>query len=445
MRALMATPARYLVVAYALAVAIGSILLELPIATQAPGSGPVVDAVFTSVSAVCITGLTSVDTGTHWTPFGQTVILGLVQVGGLGIVTLATLFTVALRGRLRMSDQKAAQADAHADEPGRVRHLVGRIVRLYLLIELVVMVLLFIRFRTTYEHDVAGALWQAFFHAISGVNNAGFSTHSDNLIRYVSDLWIIGVLSLATIIGGIGYPVIFELRKAWRTPSRWTLHTRLTLFGTAGLLALGFVMFLALEWANPATIGGHGWHEKVVAAIGGTAFPRTAGFNAVDYGLVRPETLVGTQALMFIGGGSAGTAGGIKITTFLILAAAMWAEIRGESDVVIAHRSINSSTLRQALTVALSGVALVMTGAVILMLSSDLSLDLASFEATSAFATVGLSANVTPTLDPVGKVVLMVLMFVGRVGPITFATSMAMRSRYRHRRYQLPHERPIIG
>lgn len=445
MRRLLATPARFVVLAYAIAVAVGTLLLELPIATRAPGTGPFVDALFTSVSAVCITGLTSVDTATHWTAFGQTVILALIQVGGLGIVTLATLLTLTVRGRLGVRSVKVAQVDTHSEGFGEVRHLLGRIVALFLIVEAIVMASLFVRFRMTYDDTIGDASWHAFFHSVSAVNNAGFSTNSDNLVPYASDLWMISTLSLAAIVGGIGYPVIFELHRRWRRPSTWTLHTRLTLVGSGVLLAAGFVMFLTLEWSNAGTIGAAGWQDKVVAAIGGTAFPRTSGFNAVDYAAVRPETLVGTQALMFIGGGSAGTAGGIKITTFLVLALAMWAEVRGEPDVAVGHRSLASSTIRQALTVALAGVALVMGGTLTLMLSSDLSLNLALFESTSAFATVGLSAGVTPTLDVTGKIVLMVLMFVGRVGPITFASSMALRAGHRHRRYQLPHERPIIG
>ena len=445
MTRLIATPARLVVTAYALAVIVGSLLLLLPIATTQPGSGSVSAAIFTAVSAVCITGLTTVDTATYWTPFGQVVIAALMQIGGLGIMTLATLLALAVRGRLGQRDRQLAAADTHSTHLGDVRQVVGRVVRWFLLLELAVFCFLLVRFRQAYDGDWGTAAWHAFFHAISSVNNAGFALYSDSLVSFATDLWLIGVISGAAILGGIGYPVVFEVWRRWRTPHRWSLHTRLTVAGTVALLAIGFVAFLALEWTNRDTLGPMSVGGKLVGALGGTAFPRTVGFNSIDYASAQEETLLVTSVLMFIGGGSAGTAGGIKITTFLVLAGAMWAEIRGERDAVMSHRSISSHTVRQALTVALGGVALVAGGAMVLMLLAGLPLSLAMFEASSAFATVGLSAGVTPTLDVPSQVVLMLLMFVGRVGPITFATSMALRAQHRHRRYRLPEERPIIG
>ncbi|AKU16020.1 ATPase [Luteipulveratus mongoliensis] len=431
------------VLAYLLAAAIGTVLLMIPAATTQEGSGDFRDALFTSVSAVCITGMSTVDVSTYWTPFGQSVILCLVQIGGLGIMTLAMLLVLVVRGRLGLRDTLAAQADAHTLTFGDVRRLLRRIVTLFVVVELVVAVLLTIRFRAAYDAGIGQALWHGVFHGVSSVNNAGFALYPDGMISFVGDIWIIGPLCLGVLLGGLGYPVLFELRQRGRRYRQWSMHLQLTIKGTVLLFVVGLVAFVGFEWSNPGTLGPLGVWDKTVGGLAGTVFPRTSGFNSVDYAQIRPETMTISYVLMFIGGGSAGTAGGIKLTTFLILAAVMWAEIRGERDVTVGHRRIPAETQRQALTVALLGVACVMLGTIVMVSVTSLPLELAMFEVISAFSTVGLSANVTPQLPAAGEAVLMVLMFIGRVGIITVASSLALSSR--RRRYQLPEERPIVG
>ncbi|CAG7574163.1 potassium uptake TrkH family protein [Barrientosiimonas humi] len=442
-RSLLTTPARMVVTAYLSAIAVGTTLLLMPFATVGPGNAPVVTALFTAVSGVCITGLTTVDTGTYWTPFGQGVILLLVQLGGLGIVTLGTLTALFVRGRLGIRDRMAAQRDAHTLSVGDVRLLLARIVRLFLLLELVVVTCLVLRFRFGYDMVWPTALWQGIFHGVSGANSAGFSLWPDSVSRYVGDIMIIGPLCFGIFVGGLGYPVLFELRNKWRKPDSWSVHTRLTVYGSLALFSIGFVSFAAFEWANPGTLGPLSVYDKGVGALAGAVFPRTAGFNSVDYTLISDESMVTHLVLMFIGGGSAGTAGGIKITTFLILLFVMVAEIRGEKDVIFAHRRIPEDVQRQALTIALGGVACVVAGTIALTLFTDQPLNRVVFEAMSAFCTVGLSANVTTGLNAPAQVVLMVLMFIGRVGTITVVTSLALNRR--HRRYRLADERPIVG
>lgn len=439
----LARPTRLVVLGYLLAVMIGTALLMIPAASTMDGPAHFRDALFTSVSAICITGMSTVDVSTYWTPFGQAIILALVQTGGLGIMTLATLLVLAVRGKLRLRDTLAAQADAHTMTPGDVRRLLGRVVLLFVALELIVCVALTIRFRASYDDNLATAAWHGLFHGVSAVNNAGFALYSDGMISFVGDLWIIGPMCIGVFIGGLGYPVLFELWKRWRRPATWSVHLRLTIYGTVLLFFVGLITFVWFEWTNPGTLGPLGVGEKAVGGLAGTVFPRTSGFNSVDYGLIRPETMTINYVLMFIGGGSAGTAGGIKLTTFFILAAVMWAEVRGEREVIVGHRRIPAETQRQAMTIALLGVACVMLGTIVMVAVTNLPLHLAMFEVVSAFSTVGLSANVTPHLPWAGETVLIVLMFIGRVGIITVASAMALSTR--RRRYQLPEERPIVG
>lgn len=245
------------------------------------------------------------------------------------------------------------------------------------------------------------------------------------------------------ILGGLGFPVLRELRHRWRAPQRWTIHTRLTVWGTLFLLVGGTVAFWLAEATGGDTLFDLDRPGQLVGAVAGGVFPRTAGFNTVDYGEVTEETKGFTTALMFIGGGSAGTAGGVKVTTFLVLAYVIWAEVRGERDVVIGSRRVSTEVQRQALSVALLAVGLVATAIMAMLMLTDLpTLDVV-FEVVSAFATVGLSTGITPELPVPAQIVLMLLMFIGRVGTITVASALALNTRPRH--YRLPEERPLVG
>jgi len=443
MRSPLRHPARIVPAAFALASLAGTLLLSLPSATSTGQRAQVLDAAFTSVSAVCVTGLVTVDTATYWSPFGQAVILSLVQVGGFGIMTLATLLVVLVGARLNLSSSLVAQAETHALNVGDVRDVVRRIAVTMLACEAALAALLTFRFRVGYDHDWPQALWLGVFHSVTAFNNAGFALSSDNLMGFATDAWILLPICVGVIVGGIGFPVLFELRRRWRHPRLWSVHVRLTVYGSALLLAMGAVAFLALEWSNPGTLGPMSPGNKILGGLAGSVMPRTAGFNTVDYAAVTPETVMVTSLLMFIGGGSAGTAGGIKVATFFLLAFVIWTEVRGERDTTIAHRRISTSTMRQALTVALLGIAVVAAGTVALLLATDLATDVVAFEATSAFATVGLSTGITAGLPASAKLTLMGLMFVGRVGTITVASALALRTRHHH--YRLPEERPIVG
>jgi potassium uptake TrkH family protein len=436
-------PARIVPLAFLGTSALGTGLLLLPVSRSGASGADFTTAAFTSVSATCVTGLTPVDPATYWSPFGQVVILVLVQVGGFGIMTLATLLSLLVAGRLGLSTRLIVQSESQALNLGDVRRLLMRVALTMAVIEAAIAAVITVRFAVTYDDSPWTALWHGVFHAVSAFNNAGFSLYSDNLVGFVEDAWICVPLCVAVIAGGIGFPVLTELhQRLWR-PRHWTVHTRLTVYGSLLLLVVGILGFLLLEWSNEGTIGPLSWEGKSVAAITAGVMPRSAGFNSVDYAQITPETLLMTDVLMFIGGGSASTAGGIKVGTFLLLGFVIWSEVRGEPDVHIAHRSISSPTQRQALVVALLAVGLVAVGTMTLLLLTDDPADAVVFESISAFATAGLTTGITATMPESAQFVVMALMFLGRVGTITVATGLALKTRHRH--YQLPEERPIVG
>lgn len=436
-------PVRLVPLAFLAVIVLGAGILMLPISRTGEGGDVVTTAFFTAVSAVCVTGLITVDTATYWTPFGHVVILGLIQVGGFGIMSLATLLALFVRKTIGLRGQLVAQSETHTLNFGDVKSVLFRVLKIMAVFEAITALILTVRFWIAYDDNPGTALWHGVFHAVSAFNNAGFALYSDNLISFADDPWIIVPICAAIVAGGLGFPVIIQLFRERPKFKNWTIHLRLTIFGSLLLLALGTVLFAAFEWNRAETLGPLSFGGKILGSLAGGVFPRTAGFNSIDYGVATPETLMITNVLMFIGGGSAGTAGGIKITTFLVLGFAIWNEIRGREQVTIAHRSISSSTQRQALTVALLGVGAVILGTLLLLMTTDYSLEKVLFETISAFGTVGLSTGITYNLPPTAEWVLMALMFTGRIGTITVASAIALASR--PRLFQLPEERPIIG
>ena len=436
-------PTRLLPTAFLAALAVGTGLLMLPAARAAGEPAPFLVALFTAASSVFITGMSTVDTATYWSPTGQGIILGLIQVGGFGIMTFATVLGLMVSRRLALRTRLVAQAETRSLNLGEVRALLLRVLAMMVGFELVVAAVLTARFRTTYDDSFGTALWHGVFHAVSAFNNAGTTLYPDSFMGFVGDPWICGTVAVAVILGGLGFPVLLELYREWRKPRYWSIHTRLTVWGSAILLLLGAGAVTAFEWSNPATLGPLNWWQTLVGGTFSGVSPRTAGFNSIDYAAARPETLALTNVLMFIGGGSAGTSGGIKVTTFFLLAFVIWAEVRGEDDVNVGARRVPAQTVRQAVTVALLGVGIVALGTLVLLLITDLPFDRVLFEATAAFSTAGLSTGITAGLPPAGQLTLVALMFIGRVGTITVASAIALR--HRKLRYRLPEERPIIG
>ncbi|NCT91423.1 TrkH family potassium uptake protein [Cellulomonas sp. APG4] len=435
-------PGQLVALGFAAAIAVGTVVLRLPVASQ-DGPATWLEALFTATSAVCVTGLVVVDTATHWSGFGQVVILVLIQVGGLGIMTLATLLGLLISRRLGLGSRLVVAAATRTVDLGDVRSVLLGVVRVSLLVESVVAVVLTLRLWLGLGETPGRAAWFGVFHAISAFNNAGFSTRSDSLMGYVADPWVLLPVAGAVVLGGIGFPVLFELRRQHRRPSRWSLHTKITLVATGVLLPLGALFVLAAEWGNPRTLGGLDVPGKLLAGVFESVMTRTAGFNALPTGDMRDGTWLGTDVLMFIGGGSGGTAGGIKVTTFAVLGYVIWSELRGDPDVTTFDRRISPTVQRQALAVALISVAAVVVSTLAIALSSPFTVDRVLFEVVSAFATVGLSTGITADLGPGHQLLLVVLMFVGRLGPITLGTALALRER--NRLFRHPEAAPIVG
>lgn len=439
-------PGQIVTLGFLATIAVGTLLLSLPIAATA-GRATFVEALFTATSATCVTGLVVTDTPVFWTGFGEAVIAVLIQIGGLGVMTLASLLGILLTRRLDLSSRLVAAASTRSVGLGDVRGVLRRVLKIALVVEGACAAVLIGRFLVGYEMPLGTAVWNGVFHAVSAYNNAGFALFSDSLMGFVGDPWVTLPINGAVILGGIGLPVIAEVLRAVRArrrPRRWSVHTRITLWMTGVLLLGATLFFLVTEWDNPATIGPLGLGEKVLAAFTQGVMPRTAGFNSLDTSQMHDETWLGTIILMFVGAGSGGTAGGIKVTTFAVLAVVIWSELRGEPDANAFDRRIAPATQRQALTVALLGVAIIIVPTLwITATTPRTAVAEILFEVTSAFTTTGLSTGITADLAWFNQLVLVPLMFVGRLGPITLGAALALRDR--QRLYRMPESAPIIG
>ncbi|GAB3556115.1 potassium transporter TrkG [Actinopolyspora lacussalsi] len=437
-------PARMVVIGFALAVLVGAGLLMLPVSTEQGGTTDWVTALFTATSAVCVTGLVVVDTAAHWSTFGEVVILGLIQVGGLGIMTLASLLGMLVVRRLGLRMRRSAQTETKSLGLGDVRSVIAGVITLSLAMEAITALALTLRFVLGYGQSWGEGAYFGVFHAVSAFNNAGFALYPDSLQRYATDPLVCLPVLFAVVVGGLGFPVLFEIGRRLRGKRRrWSLHARVTLLAYSALLVVGVLAFGAFEWNNPETLGPLNPGSKLLIGLFHGITPRTAGFTTVDIGEINPTTMLVNDVLMFVGGGSAGTAGGIKVTTFALLAFVIFTEVRGEAQVHVLGRKLPVGLQRQALTVVLVAVGMVFTATLLLLVITPFELDVTLFESISAFGTVGLSTGITEQLPRAGELVLIVLMFTGRLGPITMASALALRER--GRRYDLPEERPIVG
>lgn len=436
------TPGRAITAGFALVLAVGTALLTLPIAVQGR-SATFMEALFTATSALCVTGHIVVDTPVFWSPFGHGVILVLIQIGGFGVMSLATLLGLLVARRLGLRTRLTAVSETHTVAVGDVRRVLLGVAVITITTEAVVAFVLFLRFWLGYAEEPGRAVWLGVFHAVSSFNNAGFALFSDNLMSFVADAWICLPICAAIILGGLGFPVIMELRRRILFPRRWTLNTRTVVVGSVVLLVGGAIALTALEWSNPGTLGPLDPAGRLLAGFTMSVMPRTAGFNSIDVSQMHSESWFVTDILMFIGGGPAGTAGGLKITTFAVLFFIIVAELRGDTAVNMFGKRLPRSTHREALTVALLAVALVVGSTLAIMLMSPFDFDRVLFEVISAFATVGLSTGITADLPELAQLVLIALMFIGRLGPVLLGSALALTTQ--KRMYELPKERPIIG
>ena len=435
-------PATYVASAFLALVVIGTFLLVLPISRAGAGGSDLVTAFFTSASAVTVTGLSPVDTAEYWSGFGEAVVLLLVQAGGLGISTGTAIIAIVVFRRLGLRARLYTSTESGNVALGEVGRIVRGVAILTFTVEAVIAVVLTARWWSTGDYRFADALWHGVFHSVMAFNNAGFSLFPDSLIGAASDPTILLPVSFAVILGGIGVPVLYELtRRRDRRPL--SLHSRVTLWMT-GILLLGGMAALALsEWSNPKTFGSMSTADATLNSWFASVNPRSSGFNSVDYADMRPESWLITDILMFIGGGSVSTAGGIRVTTLAVLLLVIRAQSRGDRDTNVGGRRLSRDLTQQASIVVVVFAGLSIFGTLALMALSDLETDQALFEVISALSTCGLSTGVTGSLDGPAQVLLAVLMFIGRVGPVTLATALALRQS--DTRYRYPEGRVLLG
>lgn len=436
------SPARLAIVTFGGVILVFTGLLSLPAATSTGTRAPFIDALFTATSSVCVTGLVTVPTGTYWSGFGQAVILLGMQVGGLGVMTLASILGAAVSRRIGLTQKLLTASETKTTRLGEVGSLIQVVVITSLTLEAAIAALLLPRFLMLRE-SFGEALWHSVFYAVSAFNNAGFIPTAEGLAPHVGDWALLLPIILGVFIGSLGFPVILNVARQGRRFSRWNLHAKLTVTMSVTLVVLGTFAFAALEWRNKDTFGPLGWSEKILGALFAGVMPRSGGFSTVDVGAMHESSWLVTDALMFVGGGSASTAGGIKVTTLAVMLLAIISEARGDRDVEAFGRRIPRDTLRLSVAVVFVGATTILAACLALLEITGWTLDVVLFEAISAFATVGLSTGVTHLLPDAGKLVLVTLMFVGRTGTMTLAAALALRDRSRVIR--LPEERPIIG
>ena len=436
------SPSRLAIVVFSFVILVFTALLSLPASAADGNRTHLVDSLFTATSAVTVTGLTTVNTAEHWSTFGHVVILIGIKIGGLGVMTLASLLGMAISRRLGLTQRLLTASETKTNRLGEVGSLLTVVIITSTVIEIVLWLSLLPRFLAVYD-SVGQAFWHSGFYAVSAFNNAGFFPTENGLLGFEGEWAILLPLMVGVFIGSLGFPVIMNLIRSGRNRRLWNLHTKLTLLGSVALFVVGVTTMAALEWNNPNTLGSLTLSEKILNSLFFGVMPRSGGFSTVNYADVADSSLLITDTLMFVGGGSAGTAGGIKVTTLLVLLVGVIAEARGDRDAEVFGRRIPRDSYRLAVGVSIVGAIVVLVSTVFLLELTGLSLRDCLFEVTSAFGTVGLSTGITSQLPDSGKILLAILMFSGRIGTITLAAALALRNR--RRVIRLPEERPIIG
>jgi trk system potassium uptake protein TrkH len=391
----------------------------LPFAHSNEETPRFIDALFTATSATCVTGLVVVDTGTYWTTAGQIIILAMIQIGGLGFMTMATLFAIFLKRRISLKERLVLQEALNQTSIEGIIRLVRKVIIYALTIEFVGAVLFAIRFM--FDMPVGEALFKGVFHAVSFFNNAGFDIMGDyrSLTDYVGDPLINVVAMLLIILGGLGFVVLADLVQIRNPKRKLSLHSKVVLSMSGFLIVFGALVIFLFEYSNGRTMAPLGFGEKVLSAFMQSVSPRTAGVNSLDIGGLRQATQFFIVILMFIGASPGSTGGGIKTTTFTALVGAVIAMVRGKEDVVLFKYRLAQERVYKALTVTLFAFGLVMLATMILSTFEDHHFLMILFEVTSAFGTVGLTMGLTSQLTVAGKIIIILMMFIGRLGPLT--------------------------
>ncbi len=429
---------------YFIGILLATAALHLPGVLRPGADMSSVDLLFTATSALTITGLAVSDTGETFTRYGQSILMALFLLGGLGILSFGTLFAFLTGRRVNFSERQHLQAQISGLDTGSVVRLLRTIFTYALGLQLAGALLL--AFRFVPQFGLGEGLFQALFHSISAFNNAGFTVVPGGMSQYVSDPLVSLTISALVILGALGFIVQFNVVNWLQRPRehRLTVYSLLTLLTTAALLVVGFLTVLLLEWGNHATLGPLPWHGKLLAAFFQSMTPRSGGFSTVNIESMRSATLLVLIILMYIGGGSGSTGGGIKTSTFAILAGSAWNMVLGRGELIAFGRRVERDNVVRATTVTTLYTLMVMT-ALFLMLLTNPNIDFTHllFETVSAAATVGLSMNTTAHINNTGLIILSMLMYLGRIGPLTFAVAFSLRRR-QQQGVRYPPERDIL-
>ena len=439
-------PGRLIVLVFLFIILLGAGLLCLPAASRSGEPTPFLTSLFTATSATCVTGLIRVDTGTHWAMFGQVVILLLIQIGGLGFMTIACLFFFALRRKIGLRERMVLAQALGSDSYSGIVSLVRNILRGTAAVEGAGALILFFRFLP--EFGFGKALWYGVFHSISAFCNAGFDVLADtdvggSLCRYATDPVVNFTIMALIIIGGLGFAVWGDIRHNRRF-SRMSVYTRLVILITTVLIFGGAGIFAALEWNNPGTLGGLTPSQKLMAALFQSVTLRTAGFASFNQDALTEASKLLSNILMFVGGSSGSTAGGVKTVTMGLVVLSAVSTMRGRRQVTVFRRSISQQDISNAVSVALLVLGLSLFGAAVLTVCDRCSFLNAIYETTSALCTVGLTTGITGTLCAASKLILIVFMFFGRVGIMTIGVGFMMGDRARER-VQYAETKVMIG
>lgn len=432
-------PSQLLVLVFLFFIILGTLLLKLPISATTPIS--LTDALFTVTSAMTVTGLAVVDTGTVFTTFGQLVILMLIQVGGLGIMSFAVLIFIMLGKKIGFKERLIIQQSLNQTSLGGVIKLVKNLFIYSFSIEIIAMLILAIRWVP--EYGWGKGMYYSFFHSISAFNNAGFSIWSDSLMKYVGDPLINLVITFLFIIGGIGFTVLSDI---WykRSFKKLSLHSKLMIGGTFMINLLAMIIVFSLEYSNPNTLGTlSSLSDKLWASYFQAVTTRTAGFNTLDIGSLHEATITFMLLLMFVGAGSASTGGGIKLTTFLVIVFSVLTFLKGKSQITIGNRAIKDKVIVRSLAISTISLLFIFLAVFLLNITEPEPFLKILFEVISAFGTVGLSMGITADLSDIGKIIIVFIMFLGKLGPLTLAFSLATKLEQEKIRY--PSEDILTG
>jgi Trk-type K+ transport system membrane component len=449
------SPSRFAILVFTALILLFTLLLSLPIATADRTVTPLHDALFTAVSVICVTGLTTVDMATHWSAFGNIVVYVGVNIGGIGVLTLASILGLAISRKLGLRAKLMAASDSNpsrihvgpvnegqAVRLGEVGNLLLTVAVSSLVIEAGVAAVLFPRMLME-GIPVGEAAWHSIYYSAMAFTNTGFTPNVGGLERFANDYWFLSALMVGVFLGSVGFPVIYAFARSWRTPKRWSLHVKLTLLTTFALMFAGVVIYIALEYNNPKTFGTLNAGDTIFQSLFMSVMTRSGGFATINMHDLYGSSLLASDMLMFIGGGSASTAGGIKVTTLAVLFLAAFAEARGKQQMEAFGRRIPSDILRLSVSVVLWGATTVAVSSIIILQITKEPFDYVLFDVISAFATCGLSTGLTADLPPSGVYVMAATMFMGRIGTVTLAAALAASQS--RQLFQRPEERPIVG